>query len=549
VKVHSALASAFVKEGVDTVFGVMGNANLEWWLDLLEAGVDVIHTRQETPAVSMAEGWARATGRVGVATTTRGPGLTQSATGLTVATKQKVPIVVFVGASPRGDQTHGQYLDHKPFVLATGAGYVGVETPKDAQDRVRDAFFRARTERRPIVLDVPMDLVKADFDEDEDEDYVASADLLKQPQPFLPSPSRLAEAVDMIKASRRPVIISGIGAAHGGAEESILRLGDRIGALLASTLPMKGRPESEWNAGIAGLFSTKPAGELFGEADLVIGVGASMDQRTIEGGYSFAGARYVHIDARPPYRMGNDRVADCYLQGDGRTTVEALELILAGDGFSQVGYRTDDVARKLTADPDPRVFELAPGTVDPRRAAAILDELLPREVGLVSGMAHTTGITALSMPKPRPLQLWTTGFIAVGQVIPTAIGVARAVHPDRVAMIEGDIGVMMHVNELDTAARLRLNLLVVIMNDEALGTEFHHMSAHHLPTASVEIACPDLGLVGRSLGCRGRMARTLDDVRAGVEEFLAGEGPYVLDIRITRIPSVAYRRLQYGMDD
>jgi acetolactate synthase-1/2/3 large subunit len=548
MKVHAAIADAFVKEGVETVFGVMGNANLEWWLDLVEAGVEVIHTRQETPAVSMAEGWARTTGKVGVATTTRGPGLTQSATALTVATKQKVPIVVYAGDSPQGDQTHGQYLDQKPFILATGAGYVGLETAQDAQDVVRDAFFQARTERRPIVLDVPMDLVKKDFD-DEPLDYVPSSVLLNQAQPIVPSAEKLGAAVEMIAASERPVIIAGIGAAHGGAEDAILALGERIGALLASTLPMKGRPESEWNAGIAGLFSTKAAGELFSEADLVIGVGASMDQRTIEGGYSFAGARYLHIDNRPTYRMGNDRVADCYLQGDGRATVELLAAALAADGFEQVGYRTDEVRARLAVDPDPREFEIAEGTVDPRRAATLLDELLPREIGLVSGMAHTTGLTALSMPKPRPLQLWTTGFIAVGQVIPTAIGVATAVRPERVAMIEGDIGVMMHVNELDTAARLGLNLLVVVMNDEALGTEYQHMTAHHLPTSTVEIPCPDLAVVGRALGTRGRLARTLDDVRAGVEEFLAGDGPYVLDIRVSRIPSVAYRRLQYGMDD
>lgn len=547
MKVHTALAEAFVKEGTEVVFGVMGNANLEWWLDLAAAGVEVIQSRQETPCVSMAEGWARATGRVGVATTTRGPGLTQAATGLVVAAKTKVPLVIYTGASPQGDQSHGQYLDHKPFILATGAGYVGLETAKDAQDAVRDAFFRARTESRPIVLDVPMDLVKQSFDDDDD--YVPSTALLTQSQRILPPAAKLAEAVELIRESERIVIISGIGAARSDAEAAILALGDRVGALMASTLPMKGRPVSEWNAGIAGLFSTKSAGELFAEANLVIGIGASMDQRTIEGGYSFSQARYLHIDVRPPYRMGNDRVADVYLQGDARAVAEALDQALVVDGVSRVGYRTDEARRLLAVDPDPRAYEITEGTVDPRRAAAILDECLPADVGLVSGMAHTTGITALSMPRPRPLQFWTSGFIAVGQVIPTAIGVATAVRPARVAMIEGDVGVMMHVNELDTAARMGLNLLVVVMNDEALGTEFQHMTAHELPTVTAEMPCPDLGAVGRAFGCRGSLARTLDEVRAGVTEFLAGDGPYVLDIRISRIPSVAYRRLQYGMDD
>jgi thiamine pyrophosphate-dependent acetolactate synthase large subunit-like protein len=345
--------------------------------------------------------------------------------------------------------------------------------------------------------------------------------------------------------------VAGLGAAKAGAAEAVISLGDRVGALLATTLPMKGwLGDSAYQVGVSGLYATRTAIELFAEADCVIGVGASLNHYTTEGGYIFPQARYIQVDLRPSIVMGNGKRADCYLQGDARLTVEALDGLLAEQGVSGTGFRTAEVRGMLSEyDPDPREFEIEPGTVDPRRAATILDEGLPAEVGVVHGAGHCSGITVMFMRKSRPITWYTNAFGCIGQSVPTAIGAAVAVGGGPLAVVDGDAGVMMHMVELDTARRLGLKLLVAVLNDEALGAEYQKFVAKGMEARASAITTPDLGAVGRGFGCRGRLATTLEEVKAGVEEFMAGDGPMVLDIRISRnVRSVPYSRVHFGED-
>jgi acetolactate synthase I/II/III large subunit len=551
MKVYEALADAFVKEGVTTIFGLMGNGNMYWWHALDQRpDVTVFETRHEGSALTMAEGWARASGRPGVCTVTQGPGLTQLGTALTVATRAKVPMVVFAGDTPLGESDSVQQLDQGKFVDATGAGFVPLWTPEGVDEAVRQAFYQARVESRPVVLNAPMDVQAQTYDGDADE-YEPSTMLLPGMQRIQPDPELLREAARVIAESRKPVIVTGLGAARAGAGEAVTRLADRVGALLATTLPMKGwLGDSEYHIGISGLYATRTAIELCAEADCVIGVGASLNHYTTEHGYMFPNARYVQIDLKPSIVMGNGKRADCYLQGDARLTVEALEQLLAAQGVSSTGFRTAEVRAMLSEyDPDPREFEIEPGTVDPRRAATILDERLPAEVGVVHGTGHCSGITALFMNKPRPLTWCINTFGCIGQAVPTAIGAAVALGGAPLAVVDGDAGTLMHAAELDTAARLGVKLLIAVFNDEALGAEYQKFVSKGMETRASAIPTPDLGAVARAFGCRGRLVRTLDQVNAGVDEFLAGEGPMLLDIRISRsVVSVPYSRVHFGQD-
>jgi acetolactate synthase-1/2/3 large subunit len=551
MKVYEALAQAFVKEGVTTVFGLMGNGNMYWWYALDQRpDVNVYETRHEGTALTMAEGWARATGQPGICTVTQGPGLAQLATALLVASRAHIPMVVYAGDTALNEHDAVQQLDQQKFVDATEAGFVPIKTASVAEDAVREAFYRARTESRPIVLNSPMDIQAQDYDGDIDE-YEPSTTLLPGVQRVRPDPDRLAEAARVIAESKKPVIVAGIGAAKAGAGEAITRLADRIGALLATSLPMKGwLGDEQYHVGISGLYATKTAIDLFADADVVIGVGASLNHYTTEHGYIFPNARYVQIDLRPSIVMGNGKRADHYLQGDALLTVEALESQLAEQGVSNTGYHTAEVRGMLAEyDPDPREFEIEPGAVDPRRAASILDDLLPREVGVIHGTGHCSGITNIFMKKPRSLTWAINTFGCIGQAVPTAIGAAVALDGAPLVVVEGDAGTIMHASELDTAARLGVKLLIAVFNDEALGAEYQKFASKKMETRASVITTPDLGAVGRAFGCRGVQARTLDEVKAGVDEFLAGDGPMVLDIRISRnVVSVPYSRLWFGED-
>ncbi len=164
MKVSDALASAFVKEGVTTVFGLMGNGNMYWWYALDQHPDVAIHeTRHEGTALTMAEGWARATGQPGICTVTQGPGLSQLATALIVAARAKVPMVVFAGDTALNDPDGVQQLDQARFAAATEAGFVPIWKASEAEEAVRTAFYRARVESRPIMLNAPIDVQAEDY--------------------------------------------------------------------------------------------------------------------------------------------------------------------------------------------------------------------------------------------------------------------------------------------------------------------------------------------------------------------------------------------------
>ncbi|HVA25763.1 MAG TPA: thiamine pyrophosphate-binding protein, partial [Chloroflexota bacterium] len=331
MKVYEALAQAFAAEGVTAIFGMMGDGNM-YWMTALEKhpSIQVYEARFEGAALAMADGWARATGQPGVCAVTCGPGITQLGTSLLVARRANTPLVVFAGDSPSADEEYVQRMDQQAFAAGSEAGFVRLLAANQAYDAVRTAFYRARVEARPIVLDAPMDIQQQTFDVDEP--YQPSTSLLP-PTRVQPDADRLRQAVELVAQSQRPVIVAGRGAMLAGAKAAVLALGDRVGALLVTSLMAKNwLADAEWNAGISGLYATRAASELLTEADCVIGIGASLNHYTTEHGYMYPDARYVQIDIQPHLRMFAGRGADVYLQADARSGAEALERALAQRG-------------------------------------------------------------------------------------------------------------------------------------------------------------------------------------------------------------------------
>lgn len=551
MKVYEAVANAFIKEGTTTVFGLLGDGQMTWWSEMAKhPGVKIVDARDEGAAVSMAEGWAMVTGKVGVASATQGPGLARMTTSLIVATRSRTPVVVYTSRTAANNEHTAQYLNQDALVTATGAGYIEVLTPSYAENAVRDAFYRARLESRPIVLCVPLDVQRMECDADGD-DYRPSSEMFPGQQAIRPDLGRLREAGRIIGQSKKPVIVLGRGAMSESAKTAANRLAERIGALIATTLVAKGTlAESEYHVGVSGLFSAREVMELFAEADCVIGVGARLSTHTLSGGYLYPEARFIHIDIQPHMVMGSDRGADCYIQGDATATLEELNELLAKENIGGQGFRTAEVRRLLRhAGRDPAEFEIEPGTVDPRDAAQVLDERLPPEMNLVSsGNAHSCSFRVMLMKRRRGLQMYVTSFGCIGQALPTAIGAALASDGPLVCL-DGDGGALQNIQELDTVARLGLKFLYVVMNDEAYGAEYHKLRAHERDGNLSVVPTPDFGGLGRDFKCRGRTARTLDELGSAVDEFLAGNGPMVLDVRISRnVISVPYRRMHFGIE-
>jgi thiamine pyrophosphate-dependent acetolactate synthase large subunit-like protein len=553
MKLYERLAQDFVAEGVTDVFGMMGDGNMHWLEALHTRGVNVYDVRHEGAGLAMADGWARvARDRhvdvPGVCTATHGPGVAQFATTMLVASRARTPLVAFVGEGPDGDEEFVQRLDQKRFAAATECEFIRVVSPDTADEEVRKAFYRAKYESRPILLAARVETQMMDCDDSEE--YTPSA-ALHNTQPLYPHPASLQQAAEMIAGSTHPVVLVGRGAIWSGAGDAALRLAERIGALVATTLMAKNwLSHDQFHAGISGLYSTKAAMELFEEADCVIALGASLNKYTTEYGYLYPKAKYIQVDASPHVVMGGGRTADLYVRSDARLAAEGLDELLGERGFQAAGYRTPDVKTKLeSAFEDHAEFDSEPGTVDPRQACLTLDEVLPPEIGLVLGGGHQITFGTMLFTRGRSLMLANQHFGCIGQGLTTAIGavIAAGMHPT--LLVEGDAGLLMHLAEFETAARYNLPLLVVVINDQALGAEYHKLHVSGMRSEFATIPTPDLGAVGVALGGRGRLARTVDDVRAAAEEFVAQPGTMMVDVRVSRkVLSVPYRRLHYGQD-
>jgi thiamine pyrophosphate-dependent acetolactate synthase large subunit-like protein len=550
MKVYQAMANAFMKEGTTTLFGLLGDGQMTWWAAMAQQpNLKIVDVRDEGCAVTMAEGYAMATGKIGVASSTQGPGLARMTTSLLVAARSHTPLVVYTSKTAANNEFNVQHLNQDKLVSAAECGYIEVQTPAYAEEAVRDAFYRARRESRPIVLCAPIDLQNKDCDSDGD-DYQPSSALFSGQQAIRPALERVQAAASVIRGSKKPVIVLGRGAMSPEAQAAANQLATRIGALVATTLVAKGTlADAEYYVGVSGLFAAREVIQLFEEADCVIAVGARLSTHTISGGTIYPKARFVHIDIEPHKMMGNGQGASCYVQGDATATLQELLALLGNEGATR-GYHTTEVRRLIAnAGRDPAEFEIEAGTVDPREAIQLLDQKLPPEINLVSsGNAHACSFRVMLMKRRRGLQIFCTAFGCIGQALSTAIGAAVGA-PGPMVCVEGDGSALQSIQELDTVARLGLKFLYVVVNDEAYGAEFHKLRAHERDPQLSYVRSPDFGGLGRNFGCEGRTARTLEEFSSAIDVFLKGNGPMVIDLRISRnVISIPYRRLHFGMD-
>lgn len=544
MRVYERLADAFNAEGAAPVFGMMGDYNVHWIDALDKLGIPTYEVRHEGAGLAMADGWARVSGGVGVCSASGGPGVAQFSTTMLVASRARTPLVVYAGSVDLTDDEHPQRLDYQRFADAMEAAYVRLVSPDQTDEAVRKAFYLARLESRPVMFDVPLNVQKAVFD-DGDERYLPSTDVLR-PQPVAPNPERLREAVDIVASARKPVLVLGRGAIWSGAGDAAVKLADRIGALLATTLMAKTwLNDHPFHVGISGLYATRTAIELLQEADCVIGVGASLNYHTTEHGYLYPNAKYVHLDIKPHVLTSGVRSADCYVQADARIGLEALEQELASRGVTSTGYRTPDVQAKLEHNFDDfEPFDIPEGTVDTRDVCRAVDECVPYEANLVLGGGHGIQIATMLCNRQHETLLCNQHFGCIGQGITTAIGALLATDRRPTVLVEGDAGYMMHAVEFETAARYGLALMVVVLNDEGLGAEYHRMGPQKLQQRLATIDCPDLGAVGRAFGGRGALARSIEEVTAALRAFVADPAPTILDVRVARgVLSLPYRRV------
>jgi acetolactate synthase I/II/III large subunit len=544
MKVYEAIADILERERVTAIFGVMGDANMKWLARYCErtGGHDVYFARHEATAIGMAEGYARATGKLGICTVTCGPGLSLTATTLVAASRNGTKLLVIAGDAPRGDKYYEQAFDQRAFVEACETMVEELRSPETLDQDLRDAFYLARTVG-PVVWNAEFDVQELEAVNHGDP-YVPSFELIAERQQIRPDLGAVARACEIVARAERPIVIGGKGAV--GARDLVLELADATGALLATSMHAKGMFDGDpRDLGLAGGFAVDEAKERFGEADCVIGIGASMNHYTIDFGKLFPQAEVVQIvdgrlglmggRHRPHDRPGGRVLADCYVQGDAQTSVEALLAALRADRGAEQTGQVAPWAPPMAPLEVPTCAEDDPD-LHPAAVIAELNQAARPDSRFFVSLGHQWWF-ALTYLRGRwdadTFQL-TTEFGSIGQGLTAAIGSALGRRDRKHVIIEGDASFLMAAQELDTAARYGADLLVVVMNDRGLGAEALKLEALGFDPSPARIDTPDLVGMVRALGGDGIQITDLDQLREAVVRFQTEGGVRVLDVQISQ---------------
>ncbi|HLS24964.1 MAG TPA: thiamine pyrophosphate-dependent enzyme, partial [Beutenbergiaceae bacterium] len=355
------------------------------------------------------------------------------------------------------------------------------------------------------------------------------------PDPPHPAPAQIDRIAQQLGAAERPLLILGRGAHLAGAGADLREIGDRLGALFATSAMAAGLPASPWNLGIAGGFSTPAAWDLITAADVVLAVGISLNDFQDQRGALLAGAReviQVDLTAGPTHPR-----VDTFVHADAATFAAALLDRLPASSSTTWRDRAPHAAGDLRIDISalPEITE--DGRLDPRVVARRLDELLPSHRALV----HDGGQFIGWMPQharidhPSELLLVGTALQTIGLGSASAVGAARA-RPDRTTvLVTGDGGGLMGLADLATFVSEVRSGVVVVFNDAAYGAELHQYAVKGVHEGGMLLPEVDFAALGTALGARGERVRKLADLDV-LGEWVDGgaEGVLVLDIAVSR---------------
>jgi thiamine pyrophosphate-dependent acetolactate synthase large subunit-like protein len=547
LNVAEAVGRALAGLGAEHVFGVLGSGNFVVTNALVEHGATFLAARHEGGAISMADGYARVSGRIGVCSVHQGPGLTNAMTGLTEAAKSRTPLVVLAADTAASAIRSNFRIEQDQLVRSVGAVPERLYGPATALADAARAWRRAEVERRPVVLMLPLDVQAAPAPDDGAARAVGATPSLPL-RPVRPAQAAVMEAAEMLARARRPLIIAGRGAVLANAREPLEKLGERLGALLATSANGNGLfAGNRWSLGISGGFASPAALKLIPEADVVLSVGAGLNMWTTRhGGLLGPKATVIQVDHEADAIGAHHRV-DVAVVGDAAEAARALLAELVRRDHAPSGWRSRVVAArirsgtwKLTAHDDASTER----QIDPRTLSAALDDLLPAERTLAVDSGHFMGYPPMYLRVPDAQGfVFTQAFQAIGLGLGSAIGAAVA-RPDRLTVAAlGDGGAMMGLPEFETVARLGLRMLIVVYNDAAYGAEVHHFGPMGHPVELVQFPDVDFAALGRAAGLEGATVRRCADLDVARDWLARGGVPgLVLDAKV--VPTVVAEWLE-----
>jgi len=529
------------REGVKTLFALPGGVVLKIF-DILyqQKGLDVILTRHEQGAGHMAEGYAKATGRPGVALVTSGPGMSNVVTALVDAYMDSVPLVCFSG------QVSTNMIGNDAFQEADN---IGLSRPctkynflvKDVNDlamTIKEAFYIATTGRPgPVLVDIPKDVSmnKADFT------YPGSVSIRGYNPTYDGNKWQIKQAAEAIAKAKKPVLYIGGGVVFSGASDEVRELAEMCQIPVDMTLMALGAfpGEHPLSMGMMGMHGTYWANMAVHYSDLVIAVGARFDDRVTGKVSEFCPhAKIIHIDIDPTSIKKNIHV-DIPIVGDCkrvlRELIQVLKATVNGDQKDLRKLWWDQInewqrAHPLTYDQD------ANGPIKPQHAIKRLFELTKDRDPIVStdvGQHQMWSAQYFKLPSPRR---WLTsgGLGTMGFGFPAAMG-AQAAFPDKLVLcVAGDGSVQMNMQEMATAVVHKLPVKVIIINNRFHGMvrQWQDLFYEGRYSSSDLSTTPDFVKLAEAYGAVGLRARKVSELDAVIKEAIAIDGPVIVDVPV-----------------
>ena len=541
-----ALIRALSDEKIDIIFGYPGGAALHIYDAIYQQDkVQHILVRHEQAAVHAADGFARATGKTGVALVTSGPGATNAITGIATAYMDSIPLVVISGqvASHLIGTDAFQETDmigiSRPIVKHSFL----VQSAEEIPAIVKKAFHIASSGRPgPVVIDVPKDMTdpKVKFD------YKFPKDLYLRSYPILgeADPSQVSEAVKMLKAAKKPVIYAGGGVIQSDASEELVKLSKMAGAPVTNTLMGLGAFPATDNQfiGMLGMHGTYEANMVMSEADLIFNVGARFDDRITNNPKKFGlEAKKIHIDSDP---SSIDKIinVDVALNGDAKLVLSQLCKEFKNSSIENADLnpwwnQVEEWRQKHGLNHDMLNLENQQDIILPQQVIQSLYKVTKGKAFITSDVGQHQMFAAQYYKFDEPRKWINSGGLGtMGFGLPSAMGVKFAFPDEDVACVTGEGSIQMCIQELSTCSQYCLPVKIINLNNRALGMVKQWQDMQYggrYSSISYEDSLPDFVKLAESFGHVGLKVEKFSDLNDAMEEAFSLKDKLVfLDVLI-----------------
>jgi acetolactate synthase-1/2/3 large subunit len=540
-----ALIDSLIRHGVKHIFGYPGGAILPIYDELYKAEqsgkVQHILVRHEQGAAHAADGYARATGQVGVCFATSGPGATNLVTGIATAQLDSIPMVIVTGQVSRAaiGSDAFQETDIYGITLPIVKHSYVVRDPHQMARIVAEAFYIAQTGRPgPVLIDVPKDVGTEEFEYKPVDPW--SVRLPGYKPTTKGNPRQIIHALRLIRASHRPLLYVGGGAIASNAHAEIQQLADYFQIPVTTTLMGKGAFDEHHPlaVGMLGMHGTAYANFAVSECDLLIAVGARFDDRVTGKLDEFASrAKVIHIDIDPA-EVGKNRVPTVPIVGDVKNVLRDLLTRLAEENHPADPHRTAEwLARIDRWKTDyPLVVPTYADILAPQEVIVELGRQAPKAYYTTDVGQHQMWSAQFLKNGPRQW-ISSAGLGTMGYGMPAAMGVKVAVPESEVICISGDASFQMNLQELGTLAQYGINVKTVIINNGWQGMVRQWQQSFYgerYSSSNMEVGMPNFEMLATAFGVKGMVIRHREDLASGIAEMLAHQGPVLMDVHVRR---------------